>query len=190
MIGRIFLILVLQTAALAGMVAMKQWTLATGTPILLKTEPIDPRSLFRGDYVVLNYSISRLELDQLGGDDDFARNQDVYVVLEPGAAYWEPESVHHHYPAAPERAVVMRGEVFGTDSTRFDPAQKQVVSARAILVRYGIENYFVPEGEGRALERGDAGPIDVQVVVDARGNSAIAGILVNGVPRYRETLLQ
>ena len=48
------LVVLLQTAALVGMVAIKQRTLITGTPVLLKTEPVDPRSLFRGDYVILS----------------------------------------------------------------------------------------------------------------------------------------
>jgi uncharacterized membrane-anchored protein len=48
---RIVILIALQTTALLGMVGIKQYTLSTGTPIVLKTEPIDPRSLFQGDYV-------------------------------------------------------------------------------------------------------------------------------------------
>ncbi len=45
----------LQTLALFAMVGMKQYTLSAGTPVLLETRTVDPRSLFRGDYVRLNY---------------------------------------------------------------------------------------------------------------------------------------
>ena len=54
----LLLAVVIQTGVLVAMVAMKQWTLTTGTPVVLETKPVDPRSLFRGDYVRLNYAIS------------------------------------------------------------------------------------------------------------------------------------
>ena len=31
---------------------------SSGTQVILATEPVDPRSLLRGDYVILNYQIS------------------------------------------------------------------------------------------------------------------------------------
>ena len=34
-------------------------TLTTGETILLRVVPVDPRDLFRGDYVILSYEISR-----------------------------------------------------------------------------------------------------------------------------------
>ena len=78
---RIVIVVALQTAALFVMVGMKQYTLSTGAPIVLKTEPIDPRSLFSGDYVRLNYSISQLPIDQLAGDRTFERGDTIYVLL-------------------------------------------------------------------------------------------------------------
>jgi hypothetical protein len=36
-----------------------------GTMIYMRTAPVDPRDIFRGDYVRLNYDISRLAADQL-----------------------------------------------------------------------------------------------------------------------------
>ena len=49
------LIVVLQLASLGAMIAKRVHLLNTGKKILLKCEPIDPRSLFSGDYVILNY---------------------------------------------------------------------------------------------------------------------------------------
>ncbi|WP_293650426.1 GDYXXLXY domain-containing protein, partial [Thiolapillus sp.] len=37
----------------------KERLLAEGTPLLLKLAPMDPRSLMQGDYMALNYQISR-----------------------------------------------------------------------------------------------------------------------------------
>ena len=46
----------------------------SGTEVILATLPVDPRSLFQGDYVVLNYSISRLDATQMEGSPSPLRN--------------------------------------------------------------------------------------------------------------------
>ena len=63
---KIALLVLVQIGALVAMIANKQWTLNTGTPVLLQTAPVDPRSLFMGDYARLAYSISQLPLDEIG----------------------------------------------------------------------------------------------------------------------------
>jgi uncharacterized membrane-anchored protein len=56
-------------------------------------------------------------------------------------------------------------------------------------VRYGIENYFVPEGEGRALEQPEEDEeVTILVAVDRYGNAGIKAVLVNGEVRYEERL--
>lgn len=171
------LVVVLQTAALAGMVAMKHRTLITGKPVLLETEPIDPRSLFRGDYVRLNYTISSLEYAEVEGDDDFSRRDRIYVMLRKGEKFWEPVSVHHEMPAHGQDSVIIRGEVQWTGGRD------------GINIRYGIENYFVPEGEGMALERPTEGEeVTMLIAVDKKGASAIKAVLVDDEVRYEEKL--
>lgn len=182
-ISLLILVVVLQTAALAGMVAVKQSTLITGKPVLLETAPIDPRSLFRGDYVRLSYTISRLEYSAVEGDEDFKRRDKVYVVLRQGEKFWEPVSIHRNRPAPGPDAVIIRGEVqypgFWRDGENRD----------GINVRYGIENYFVPEGEGMALERPAEGDkVTILVAVDEDGASAIKAVLVADKIRYEEKL--
>ena len=41
------------------LILQKESLLATGKPVLLELAPVDPRSLMQGDYMVLNYAISR-----------------------------------------------------------------------------------------------------------------------------------
>ncbi|MFQ5953689.1 MAG: GDYXXLXY domain-containing protein [Kiloniellales bacterium] len=174
-------IAVLQSAVLVAMIGVKQWTLATGTPVLLETEPVDPRSLFRGDYVRLNYAIGRLEpgeLDDQASEIEFEYGDTVYVLLRKGEPYWEPVSIHRERPPASPDHVAIKGEVVPTWG-RWTP----------ISIRYGIENYFIPEGEGRELERPTQGEeVSVLVAVDRFGNAGIKAVLVNGEPRYVETL--
>jgi len=178
------IVVVLQTGSLIGMVAVKQVTLITGTPVLLKTEPVDPRSLFRGDYVQLNYAISTLDYAALDGDDGFRRHDDVYVVLRRGPAYWEPVSIHREMPVHEPGTVVIRGEVEYTGAWIAD------ANRDGIRVRYGIESYFVPEGEGREIELPrNSGHVAILVAVDDDGAAAIKAVLVDGIVSYQEGLL-
>lgn len=181
------IVVLAQSAALVAMVAQRQWTLSTGTPVVLETRPVDPRSLFSGDYVALNYAIGTLELEKLGGDEEFRDHDDVFVVLAPGEPHWTPLSVHRERPAAPAGQVAIRGEVQRAADRMWDPETRRHRAGRQIRVRYGIESYFVPEGEGRALERPRPGEqITIQVAVHRRGAAAIKAVLVNGTPRYEE----
>ncbi len=72
--AKFWALVLLQLFLLAGIVAYRQYWLATGERVLLRTEPVDPRDIFRGDYVRLGYGISTLDLDRLEGDDKFVRN--------------------------------------------------------------------------------------------------------------------
>lgn len=173
---KLFIVVALQTAALLVMIGMKQWTLATGTPIALKAAPVDPRSLFRGDYVILGFEIGNLSRSLPGATDDYSDGETVYVVLQPGERYWQAVSVHKDWPAAPAGSVVLKGRV-------------EIVGSGSLAARYGIENYFVPEGEGRDLEQLEPNDeLSFIVAVDRFGRAGIKSILVNGEERYVESL--
>ncbi len=182
---KILVIVLVQTLLLAGMIAMKQYTLRTGTVVLLETEPFDPRSLFRGDYVVLRYAINTLDLAALDGDDAFERHDTVHVTLAPDGDYWKPVAVHRDAPDTVAGTVTVKGTVryaMHAGSGDGEP--------RELSVRYGIENYFVPEGEGRELELRPSADhrVDIRVAVDRFGKAGIKAVLVNGETRYEERL--
>lgn len=187
--SRLVTVVLLQVLALLAMVGMKQWTLNTGTPVVLETAPIDPRSLFSGDYVRLNYKISQLRLDDLGGDRDFKAHETVYVLLKMGEPYWQPVSVHHAMPALPPGHVAMKGEIQYVGGELWNPQQQKFEKATHLTVRYGVENYYVPEGKGRELERPKQGEtVSIRLAVDRFGNAGIKAVLVNGRERYVESL--
>lgn len=187
---RTTLLIVLQIAILLGMIVMKQWTLDTGTPVVLETAPVDPRSLFSGDYVRLGYTISNLRLDALAGDKEFQRHDRIYVVLQPGTPYATPVSLHHAMPSLATGQVAIKGEVTYANNVFWNPQTRKSENVKTVLVRYGIENYYVPEGTGRALERpaGNA-KVAVRVAVDRDGTAGILAILVDGRERYKQSLL-
>lgn len=187
---RIMVVAAIQLLLLCGMVAGKQYTLNTGEQILLETQPIDPRSLFRGDYVVLNYTINSLALDELEGDDNFERHEEVFVVLEKSGDYHAPVAVHREMPAVD--SPVIKGTIRYLQGGRWNAATQQQENGRFLSVKYGIENYFVPEGTGRELELRWNDPadkrVDIRIAVDRFGKSGIKAVLVDGKERYVESL--
>lgn len=180
--GRHALVAAAMTLALAGLIADKHYTLATGRPVVLRVAPVDPRSLFRGDYVRLNHDLTRLALAELAGDDDFARDEPAYVVLAPGAPHWRAVGVYRRWPQAAPEQVVLKGEVVwqAVAGTAHEPY---------LRLRYGIEQLYVPEGEGRAVEaQVGARKAAVRVAVDRFGRAGILALLLDGEPVYEAGL--
>jgi uncharacterized membrane-anchored protein len=187
---RLIVVVLVQTLILLAVIGMRQWTLSTGIPVILETQPIDPRSLFSGDYVRLNYKVSDLRLEELAGDRTFKRNDTVFVVLAPEGDYWKAVSVHRSRPPPADGQAVIRGSVEYTGDTIWDAERNKALEVKHLHVKYGIEDYFVQEGAGRELERPKQGErVSIQVAVDRCGNAGIKAVLVNGRQKYVETLL-
>jgi len=56
-----------------------------------------------------------------------------------------------------------------------------------LQVRYGIESYFVPEGEGRKLESArNQRKLTIVAAVAPTGRAAIKRLLIDGEPVYDE----
>ena len=80
---KFLLLVLLQFLILAGMIGYRHYWIETGERIMLRVTPVDPRDLFRGDYVSLSYEISSLNLDQLAAQETFGPQEKVYVLLHP-----------------------------------------------------------------------------------------------------------
>ena len=76
---KFILIVCLQVLLLFGIIAYREYWIATGDKVVLKTMPVDPRDLFRGDYVNLTYEITNLLLDSQSKKPDFLPGQPIYV---------------------------------------------------------------------------------------------------------------
>lgn len=190
--AKIILLVAVQLLALVAMIADKQWTLNTGTPVVLKTEPVDPRSMFMGDYVRLAYTISQLSLDgdnALEGDKEFKRNDTVWVALKPEPEGARAVAVYHRRSAIAPGLLALKGEVQYFNEFQWDRSSNKSVKQRTLNVRYGIEQYYVQEGAGRQIERPQGGEkVAIQVAIDTRGKAGILAVLLDGRERYRETL--
>jgi len=122
-------------AATGGLWAWHDHQLKNGTELELKTVPVDPSEILRGDYVTLRYEIStyREEGPRL---QMLHRNRPVYVALERREGRWAIAGVH---PQPPATGFFLRGRVRSVAQSRLE-------------IAYGIESFFVPEGEGKRYE--------------------------------------
>jgi uncharacterized membrane-anchored protein len=173
-----------QVALLTVMIIDRVQILREGTEVTLQTRPVDPRDFLRGDYVVLGYDISRLPAGSLLGQPADARNPMVFVKLAPNRdGLYEAVSVHADAVAVASSEVLIRGRVaYGATCGS---------SGRAfcdnLQIRYNLESYFVPEGEGRKLEQvRNQGKLTVVAAVLPSGRAAIKRLLVDGAPLYEE----
>jgi len=83
----IILAVILQLIVLAYMAGEREYILRIGKVIHLRTAPLDPRDLFRGDYVRLNYEISRIPANMIKGADraaEIKKGTKIYVTLKEG----------------------------------------------------------------------------------------------------------
>ncbi len=183
-----------QSLFLAAMIQDRVTLLRSDHVVTLKTEPIDPRDIFRGDYVILNYEISRLMLEALEGDDGFAQGDTIYVELKSAGDIWQPVAAWHEPRDPSPGNEVIRGRVSWVIEGRpvTEPADGEEVpciDCNSATVTYGIESYFVPEGEGRELEdQRNAGSLTVDVALGSDGEAAIKGLRLDGEPVYEEPL--
>ena len=140
------LVALLQIGFLVSMIAGRAAVLRDGREVLLDVEPFDPRDLLRGDYVTLGYNISRLPVGLFAGQAAQDGERVVFVRVRAGEdGVFQPVAArfgHRPEPAPGEGEVDMRGTTRSrwADATQF------------VSVTYGIERFYVPEGEGRAIE--------------------------------------
>lgn len=173
---RLFILaaILLQIAVLAFMAGEREHILANGRVIHLRTAPIDPRDLFRGDYVRLSYEISRIGADQIEGvekNKSLRKGEPIYVVLREGANGLY--SFEHARLQKPQDGAFLKGRTLYPHQT--------LLSGYPVWMAYGIEAYFVEQGTGVEIEkrRGDRTgvqvPLEMAIAVDHKGTAATKG---------------
>ncbi|CCM75476.1 GDYXXLXY domain-containing protein [Rhizobium mesoamericanum] len=172
----------LQTAILGYVIESRASILRSGADALLKTAPVDPRDFLRGDYVVLNYDISSVPVASIvGGVPQDQGRKSLWVRLKPGedGFFGIVESSFERLKEEPG-TVVVRSRPFYSDGPN---------SADHIRVEYGIERYYVPEGQGTALEKArQGGDVSIAIRVGSDGTAQIRSLIVDGRPAYDEPL--
>ncbi|MDZ4380338.1 MAG: GDYXXLXY domain-containing protein [Parvibaculum sp.] len=187
-------LLIGQSLFLGAMVFGRVSLLRSENVVTLRTAPVDPRDIFRGDYVILSYDIARIRLADVDGDDDFGYDDGIFVELAPDGETWNAVAIWRENREPQEDHLIIRGQVnsiVGETRPTGIPERDSIPcpNCGTVGIDYGIESYFVPEGEGRELEniRND-GKLTVDVALGKDGTPAIKQLRIDGEPVYEEPL--
>lgn len=157
-----------QMSVLAGEYLMAMYPRWTGEEVRLRVRPVDPRSLFRGNYARLNYDISVLPASL--AERAFGPADVVYVQLEKDPrGDWEARRIL----AEPgEQGLYLRGRIQGNGF----PLGGRGVNRDDYRIRYGIEAWFAPKEKALALEEElrDGGMAVIRVADS--GRAALMGV--------------
>ena len=166
---KIVLVVIVQCLVLFSVIGFKQYTVWTGETVLLRTTPVDPNDLLRGDYTELRYDISTIDLSQVSGDRDSSGG--VYVELQQADdGYWRAVALHNDRRRSFNGTVLLHGDV------------ERYSAPNTVRIRYGIEQIFIPEGSGRDLPRGRDHTVAVELKVDRFGHAVPRRFRVDGQP--------
>ena len=172
-----------QTAVLAYMVIDRVTLLRSGREITLPIVPVDPRDLFRGEYVRLSYAANAVPPRCWT-----ARSP---PRTRPSTSCWKSSRTAPGGPSSCRGPCRRRARPTASCSRHAPatPGRRRSTDSSIVMVRYGIESYFVPEGQGKKLEDlAREKKLATLVAVDARGNAAIKGLVIDGVLQYEEPL--
>lgn len=150
----------LQAVFLLAWAGYHELALRRGIEVRLETRPVDPRDILRGDYMILNYQISRQRVPYgwtpTAGDE-------VFVVLTPNERFYSASEVVSLKPDRADRRPWVRATV-------------RNVAGNDLWLDYGIERYFVPEGMGTPKFRS----MEVVAVIDSAHRLYIKELWLDG----------
>ncbi|MER8386233.1 GDYXXLXY domain-containing protein [Mesorhizobium sp. M1428] len=176
-----------QIGFLSWIIAGRAAILRDGKQVLLKVEPIDPRDLLRGDYIRLGYDISRISVKLIGNipAGKLSReNTSIVVRLKQGAdGYWGPTAAW--FGQAPVPAASGEADIVGHVSEGWDISQGETT----IAPEYGIERFYLPEGEGIAIQNDmRVRPFGIRVAIAANGTAQIKALVDGDKTLFEEPL--
>ena len=173
---------------LGGMIVGHAWPLWTGRVITMKAVPVDPRDLFRGEYVRLNTAATELHRDPAAPSSiawAVARPlDDVYVASRRGAFVYvqlEPAASGDYVPVSVSRQPVP-GAINLRGRDRFRTSGARVTTV--LYVDYGLDAFYVQEGRARRVEEAirQGRDVRIQVAIASSGRARIKNLLIDGAP--------
>ena len=120
---------------LVGGIVFQEMILRSGQTTILETRPIDPRDLFRGEYVILRYAIEDDELVQEVASEA-SKGESVYIVLKE-----DTRGIAHVSGASTARP---------NDTSQ--PWLRGTIGERGFVRFPSLEQAYVPEGAGLPVE--------------------------------------
>ncbi len=149
----------------ASFILINEYTLVSGEKVYLKTVPVDPRDLLRGDYVILSYEISQeSKVQNLIKEENLTNGDNIYFILDKNEK--DLGSLNRVSLTKPDNELFIKGKIDTTSWGRNN-------------LELGIGKYFVPENRGREIER-LRGQLNVLVSIDKYGTAKIKDLYYNG----------
>ncbi|MDO4551850.1 MAG: GDYXXLXY domain-containing protein, partial [Planctomycetia bacterium] len=153
-----------QFIILLGMVYYHSQPFCSETEIVVRTRVVDPRDMFRGDYIILRYDfnfINSVEMENIkeelrseGKCDRLLRGSKIYTVMvkdEENPGLWRMDKMTLFRPT---EGVFLTGIYEREGSSH---------------VNYGIGQFYVQEKKGRMYERAKHLNVTVGITPDGRG---------------------
>jgi uncharacterized membrane-anchored protein len=158
---------------LVGMTVSPMMTFYSGEEVQLKTAPIDPRDLFRGDYVTLSYEIEKISKEKV--DEAVleaiakepkrgVKEMRVYTILKANSSgIFEAERVVLQKP--------IHGTIFIEGTYNL-----WQYSGDELYISYNLDKFFVAENTGMELEKGSREGSAVATVKVRNGHSYLTDV--------------
>lgn len=169
-----WIVVAAQLLFLVGEAAQLSRRVATGTELWLKVEPVDPRSLFTGHYLALQYDISRLDLARVPCDVEPGPGERVFVGLTTDV---------------PARAVRVSRRPVPGDGLCYLAATVGWRHEQEVRLDYGLDRWYIAEtrrDDALALEKRLRQPsppaVLARVSVASDGIGLLKAITVDGQP--------
>ena len=155
-----------QLLVLVGVYVNGALPLWVGREIRVETVPVDPRSLFRGNYARLSYGFSRISGTPF--DRQLRNGEVIYVRLVPGEdGLYEYSGLSLQMPSS---GVFLRGRVaYHYRTGEIDNLQ----------IKYGIEAFFAPREKALALEQDLRDGGVAVLMVSERGRAALKTVVAD-----------
>jgi uncharacterized membrane-anchored protein len=163
----LIVVVVLQAAAMAAIGLQREAVLQSGDVVYMRTLPVDPRDLFRGDYVRLGYEAASVPKSRVNADEfEEMRKPERTVYLAYRTDSRNVMIPERLYLTAPEDKKFIRGFTIRN------------WHSKSIGVRYGVEKFFVQQGAGWPLQTGQRLegvriPLEMEVAVGRKSGIAV-----------------
>jgi uncharacterized membrane-anchored protein len=135
---------------LLGMTALPLYSLLSGEEVILRTVPVDPTDLFRGDYVSLRYEAEEIPSKMVEEEVREKLNEgmhdfEVFVPLKLKSGVHVPTKVSLDKPNS---NLYLKGKL-----SYIGPSWDGVTEREEVAyVRYTLDKYFVEDNTGLELE--------------------------------------
>ncbi|MEM9279555.1 MAG: GDYXXLXY domain-containing protein [Pseudomonadota bacterium] len=167
----------IQILILGAMLFERVNIIQNGQEVILQSQFVDPRDVFRGHYVRLNLVAGTIGEGLPGASERYNYNQPVYVSLkETENGFWVAKAVHKTFPQDIE-----------------DPVLQGIYNGKrgnTLRVRFPFDRYFAPKERALELENiRDQQKLGVVLALNGSGGGVIKGITIDGEVIYDEPLL-